>query len=109
MSIYLNLFEKEEDVLMAYCPPEGATDGVTIHLAWYKDEDYQGDSIVIFEKDGQLFEVVGSHCSCYGLEGQWEPHEISWNDLSKDAWYGDPELKAAGEKLVAEHLSVGPK
>jgi hypothetical protein len=32
---------------------------------------------VIYEKDGQLYEVHGGHCSCYGLEGQWSPEETS--------------------------------
>jgi hypothetical protein len=29
------------------------------------------------KKSGTLFEVHGSHCSCYGFEGQFEPEETS--------------------------------
>lgn len=37
---------------------------------------YDGDAWVLFEKDGQLYEVHGGHCSCYGLEGQWVPEAV---------------------------------
>jgi hypothetical protein len=60
--------------------------GVNILLASYTYEDYSGDAFVLFEKDGKLFEVNGSHCSCYGLEScgigrdettQWQPEETT--------------------------------
>lgn len=40
----------------------------------YTYEDYSGDAYVLgYNKDSKLFfEVHGSHCSCYGLEGQWD-------------------------------------
>lgn len=40
----------------------------------YTYEDYSGDAYVLgYNKDNkQFFEVHGSHCSCYGLEGQWD-------------------------------------
>lgn len=40
----------------------------------YTYEDYSGDAYVLgYNKDKkQFFEVHGSHCSCYGLEGQWD-------------------------------------
>ena len=46
-------------------------------LARYTYEDYEGDALVIFSNGGALFMVTGSHCSCYGLEGQWEPEETT--------------------------------
>ncbi|MDX0007791.1 hypothetical protein GOB40_13720 [Sinorhizobium meliloti] len=52
-------------------------DGAEILLASYTYADYSGEAFVLFRKDGKLFEVNGSHCSCYGLEGQWEPEETS--------------------------------
>lgn len=48
-------------------------EGVEVLLASYSYEDYSGLAFVLFRKDGELFEVNGSHCSCYGLEDQWEP------------------------------------
>ena len=40
----------------------------------YTYEDYSGDAYVLgYNKENkQFFEVHGSHCSCYGLEGQWD-------------------------------------
>lgn len=48
-----------------------------ILFAVYTYEDYSGKAFVLFEKDGKLYEVNGSHCSCNGLEGQWQPEETS--------------------------------
>ncbi len=53
-----------------------------ILLAAYEHEGYEGSAMVLFEREGQLFEVSGGHCSCYGLEGQWKPQAISWKALA---------------------------
>lgn len=50
-------------------------EGAEILLASYTDENYSGDAFVLFRRDGKLYEVNGSHCSCFGLENQWEPEE----------------------------------
>ncbi len=52
-------------------------DGAEILVASYTYECYEGDAYVLFRRDGKLFEVHGSHCSCYGLEDQWEPEETT--------------------------------
>lgn len=44
--------------------------------AGYTYGDYSGDAIVVFKKDGKLFENHDGHCSCYGLEN-WQPEETS--------------------------------
>jgi hypothetical protein len=56
-------------------------EGVTILLASYEYECYEGSAFVLFERDGNLYEVNGAHCSCYGLEGQWEPEETTHEAL----------------------------
>lgn len=38
----------------------------------------------LFERDGKLYEVNGSHCSCYGFEGQWKPEETTLEYLKSD-------------------------
>lgn len=43
----------------------------------YSYENYSGDAFVIFKKDGEVYENGGSHCSCYGVEGQWNPEKTS--------------------------------
>lgn len=55
---------------------------INILFATYSYQDYSGDAFVLFERDGKLFEVNGSHCSCYGLEGQFEPEETSVEALA---------------------------
>lgn len=53
-----------------------------ILVALYSYADYSGNAIVIGRDEaGELFEVHGSHCSCYGLEGQWEPEPTSFAAL----------------------------
>lgn len=61
--------------------PEDFPSEESILFASYGGACYEGDAVVLFEQDGKLFEVRGSHCSCYGLEGQWEPTETSWEEL----------------------------
>ena len=64
-----------------------------ILFASYGYANYSGDAWVLFEKDGELYEVNGSHCSCYGLEGQWEPEEVVLEELKhrllKGTWGKD--------------------
>ena len=50
---------------------------VTIIAAAYFYENYDGQAVVVFEKDNQLYYVEAGHCSCFGLEGQWEPELIN--------------------------------
>ncbi len=54
---------------------------IDILLASYSYENYSGDAFVLFRKDNVLYEVNGSHCSCYGLENQWSPEETSIVEL----------------------------
>ena len=47
-------------------------------IAYYYNQDgYEGDAYGLLERDGKYYEVHGSHCSCYGLEGQWELDETT--------------------------------
>ncbi|MDQ0174418.1 hypothetical protein [Bacillus chungangensis] len=71
---------------------------VNILFASYGQDNYTGDAWVLFEKEGKLFEVNGSHCSCYGLEDQWFPEEVILEELEnrllngtfgEDKWSGN--------------------
>lgn len=59
-------------------PIEGMATDDEVLYAQYGYGSYDGSARVLFERNGTLFRVDGSHCSCYGLEGQWEPEETSW-------------------------------
>ena len=77
--VFLELFNSKESVASYF--DENLEDNVNILYAWYEYESYSGAAIVIFEQSEKLYEVNGGHCSCYGLEGQWEPQEIKLNEI----------------------------
>lgn len=52
-------------------------EGKNILFAEYNTESYEGSAWVIYYDSGKLYEVHGSHCSCDGLEGQWNPEDIT--------------------------------
>jgi hypothetical protein len=60
----------------------------TILVAYESVGDYGCDSSSYFliERDGQLFEVHGGHCSCNGFEGQWEPKPVTPAYLVSPQW-----------------------
>ncbi|AMQ66494.1 integrase [Bacillus phage Shbh1] len=62
--------------------------GDNILFASYGYANYSGDAWVLFERDGKLFEVNGGHCSCHGLEGQWEPEEVVLEELHNRLLHG---------------------
>ena len=57
-------------------------DDINVIVGYYNYEDYEGDAMVIYEHKDKLFTVYGSHCSCYGLEEQWWPEEITIDYLN---------------------------
>ena len=73
--MYLGLFGCKEDVANQFRIDEKELKGAKILYASYEYGDYSGSAFVLFERKGKLYEVHGSHCSCYGLEGQWEPEK----------------------------------
>lgn len=97
-AIYLHDFSGINDVASDFSEPMDTFKGVEILLASYSTGNWSGDAFVLFRKDGELFEVNGSHCSCYGLEGQWEPepttvaalrHRLDKGTLGSDDWIGN--------------------
>lgn len=61
---------------------ECALEDEEVLFASYENEDYSGHAVVLFERNGTLMEVSASHCSCYGLEGQFEPAPVTWEALA---------------------------
>lgn len=72
---------KLQEIMSDFRITDADIEGVEIILASYSYQDYSGDAFVLFLKNGKYYEVNGGHCSCYGLEGQWEPEEASINEL----------------------------
>lgn len=70
-----NGFNNREDIARNFQIDEKDLEDIFIVYAEYDIGDYCGDAHVLFIRGGKLFEVHGSHCSCYGLEGQWSEEE----------------------------------
>jgi hypothetical protein len=108
--VYLENFKSVEDVTSSFTAPEGALKDAEVLLAWYGDGCYCGFAFVLYRKDGKLFEVNGAHCSCFGLEGQWEPEETTWEALAIRHLDGEidggNEAQAALMELVKQNLPV---
>ena len=81
MKVYFENFSCLEDVVSNFCISAEQLEGVEILYAMYDTPDYEGYAQVIFRKDGKLYEVNGSHCSCMGLEDQWSPEETTVDAL----------------------------
>ena len=93
--MYLHDWEDtgKDGMLKDFGITEKELDGAEVLLATYTYQDYSGDAFVVFKRDGKLYEVVGSHCSCYGLseqdycddasETQWQPEETSIDALKQ--------------------------
>lgn len=107
--MYKGNFKCKKDVQGAFTCSDKDMEGVKILLAWYGYGDYDGSAFVLFEHDGKLYEVNGSHSSCYGLEDQWEPeetsvealrHRIEKGLLGKSSYYDDGVFDVALKKIL---------
>lgn len=73
--MYLGNFDNKQKIADEFQIDIAELEDCRIMFAAYTYEDYSGSALVLFAKDGKLYEVNGSHCSCHGLEGQWQPEE----------------------------------
>jgi len=79
--VYLELFNNKEDLINEFRLKKNELDNINILFAVYEYANWSGTAFVLFEQDGELYEVNGDHCSCYGLEGQWIPEKASFDEL----------------------------
>lgn len=77
--VFLNIWENKQGIASDF--EDESIEDLNILFASYGDDCYEGDAWVLFERDGVLYEVNGGHCSCYGLEGQWDPDEVNLKEL----------------------------
>lgn len=52
-------------------------------FASYGSGGWDGDAIVLIKRNGKLYTSEGGHCSCCGLEDQWELIETTKDILKK--------------------------
>ena len=79
MQVFFDQFDKVEDVLSEFSITKEDLKGCDVVFAYYTCESYSGDALVILRDphSGVFYEVNGGHCSCYGLEGQWDMEETT--------------------------------
>lgn len=112
MTKYFGQFTDRESVARAFfdgewndafeVPPDFPSEDEML-FASYETPGYEGYALVLVEREGQLFEVHGSHCSCYGLEGQWQPEATSWSALAMRP-LADAHCAADASKVVLRAL-----
>jgi hypothetical protein len=81
MQTYFDHFSSLENMCENFSIDKSVLDGAKVIYAAYDCPPYEGYAHVIFMRDGKLYEVNASHCSCAGLEGQWKPEETLVNAL----------------------------
>jgi len=81
MEKYFGEWSTAEDVMDAFRIDAKEFQEMTIIAAGYDCESYEGSAMVVFRKEGKLYEVHGSHCSCNGLDDQWSPEETTYEAL----------------------------
>jgi hypothetical protein len=101
---YESMVEDFSDWADKKVAPENMPTDDEILLAAYETSGYEGYAFVVYRKDGKLYEVNGSHCSCYGLEGQWNPEETTAEALKMrhlETWSFEAEIIEAFGALKA--------
>lgn len=53
-------------------------------VAWYGYESFEGSAVVVYRNGNMFYVVEGSHCSCYGLEDNWNPEAFEGSALIHD-------------------------
>ena len=98
--IYLGMWDEEggrQSVFDSFMIPADST--IEIIVACYGVDGYDGYAMVVFFQDDKLYEVHGSHCSCYGLEDQWRPEPVVVRELLNRPSYSmgryDESIRAA--------------
>lgn len=72
---------EERDIARAALIPEPEE----VIFAGYNTPSYEGYALVIYRNGEDYFSVEGSHCSCYGLEGQWKPEQYT-KEVLRQVW-----------------------
>jgi hypothetical protein len=101
--------EFRETLLDEYKAAQEDVDFVaTLIIATSETSSYEDVSLFVFlGTDGKLYEVHGSHCSCYGFEEQWQPEETTFEALAarrciSKHWLGE---NASILSLISAELS----
>lgn len=95
-SLYLGRWSNSRDVCSDFNVSPDKLKGRRVFVACYEYEDYSGSAWVLYAKGKTLYEVHGSHCSCFGLEEQWTPEDTTIEALAHRVKHGDLDARTAG-------------
>ena len=73
MSNYFENFSSWSDIQAQFHMEDSEPEEVL--FAIYDTPSYEGYAEVIYRNGDRFYWASGSHCSCYGLEDQWDPEE----------------------------------
>lgn len=110
MGIFLGEFSGMEDMCREFQVDhrELYREGVHVLLAIYDEGKWEGSAFVLcIDDSGKLSEVNASHCSCFGLEGQWEPEETSEEALRyrmEEGWLASSWRDEKGFRRAMEYV-----
>jgi hypothetical protein len=81
----------KEHIMASYEADAEEVDQFEILIAYESVGSWGCDSSSFFllkeKQTGELYEVRGSHCSCYGFEGQFEPEYCTVDYLKSRSFY----------------------
>lgn len=70
-------FDDLDNICKEFRIERSELDEYEVLFAQYGIDGWEGTSILFLTKEGKLFINDASHCSCYGLEGQFDPSETT--------------------------------
>ena len=75
--VFHGAWSDKEQMISDFGISEQDLKGCKILFASYNSSNYQGTAFVLYAKRKKLYEVNGSHCSCYGLNNLWLPESTT--------------------------------
>ena len=105
--------EVKKHIVSSYEVDDSEVDKYEVLVAYESVGSWGCDSsswILLKDREtGKLFETHGSHCSCYGFEGQFEPEETTVEYLQSDRFFfccgGYDNSAEENERLIKDYLS----
>ena len=75
--------EIKQEIINEFEIPKETLENFNVIIWDYTYENYNGSAFLLLQdkNTNKLYEVNGSHCSCYGLEGQFELEEVTKKEL----------------------------
>lgn len=110
--VFLGEWYDRNDVLEDFDLPKEQYQDINILFAFYGLSSYEGDAFVLLERNGSLHEVNGSHCSCYGLEGQWSEEDTCLQALNYRLMKGELGHSFTNNEFhneLCEFIGINPK